>query len=156
MQQYNNITLFRIFLLTAFKALSSSFVRGMLVGRVIPSLDNKSLSSSVSFSSGNWKNKQKQTFSELVQEAYLMTNFVRNFGVLNFRTFTIFFYILIGSTLNECIHFQVHLSFNEGNLRWMINARTSEQQIILGAFGYLTPSKFSQLGKITLLIFCFE
>ena len=29
----------------------------------------------------------------------------------------------------------------------------SEQQIILGAFGYLTPSKFSQLGKITLLFF---
>ena len=29
----------------------------------------------------------------------------------------------------------------------------AEQQIILGTFGYLTPSKFSQLGKITLLIF---
>ena len=29
----------------------------------------------------------------------------------------------------------------------------SEQQIILGAFGYLTPSKFSHLGKITLLFF---
>ena len=29
----------------------------------------------------------------------------------------------------------------------------SEQQIILGAFGYLTLSKFSQLGKVTLLFF---
>ena len=29
----------------------------------------------------------------------------------------------------------------------------SEQQIILGVFGYLTPLKFSQFGKITLLIF---
>ena len=29
----------------------------------------------------------------------------------------------------------------------------SEQQIILGAFGYLTPSTFSHLGKITLLFF---
>ena len=29
----------------------------------------------------------------------------------------------------------------------------SEQQIILGAFGYLTPPKFSHLGKILLLFF---
>ena len=31
--------------------------------------------------------------------------------------------------------------------------RVPEQQIILGAFGYLTPLKFSQLGKITLIFF---
>ena len=29
----------------------------------------------------------------------------------------------------------------------------SEQQMILGAFEYLTPSKFNQLGKIILLFF---
>ena len=30
---------------------------------------------------------------------------------------------------------------------------SSEQQIILGAFGYLTPSKLHQLGKITFSFF---
>ena len=30
--------------------------------------------------------------------------------------------------------------------------KIAEQQINLGAFGYLTPSEFSHLGKITLLI----
>ena len=29
----------------------------------------------------------------------------------------------------------------------------TEQQIILGAFGYLTPSKFNQLGKIVFPFF---
>ena len=31
--------------------------------------------------------------------------------------------------------------------------KRSEQQIILGAFGYLTPSKFNQLGKIIFSFF---
>ena len=31
--------------------------------------------------------------------------------------------------------------------------RSTGQQIILGAFGYLTPSKFNQLGKIIFSFF---
>ena len=48
-------TLFLIFLRTAFNTRSSSLVRGMLVGRLTPSLARSSFSSSVRRSSGNWE-----------------------------------------------------------------------------------------------------
>ena len=51
----------------------------------------------------------------------------------------------------EKIQINMHI-----NTVWSVFAGRSvgtEQQIILGVFGYLTPSKFSHLGKITLLFF---
>ena len=61
------ITLFLIFRRTALSILSSSFVRGISVGRTTPSLASNSCSSSVSLNSGIYKINKHQSYKLLTQ-----------------------------------------------------------------------------------------